>query len=169
MTGTLTLLAVLGSASAGAAVARILRLPMWPMTGAVLGAAAFHLALPGTVRVPTAWVFIAQVAVGTSVGARLGKSLIRDFGQVVVPGLVVMGTVLPVGVGLGFLLSRSDGMGEMEAVFGMVPGGVGEMVAAVTALGGDSALVAGMHLARLLVVIWAIHLMVAVLRRRRGT
>lgn len=35
----------------------------------------------------------------------------------------------------------------------MVPGGVGEMVAPATALDADSAVVAGMHVVRLLVVV----------------
>ena len=50
----------------------------------------------------------------------------------------------------------------------MVPGGVGEMVSAVASLGGDSALVAGMHLVRLLVVVTVMGALVRWFRRREG-
>lgn len=162
------LIGLILSGVAGAWLARLARVPMWPMTGAVIGAGSFHLLAPGDVRLPPGWVFLAQVAVGTSVGSRLGRSLVRDFRRVVLPGVLVMTTVVPAGIGMGLLLARMDGIGELESTFGMVPGGVGEMVAAVTALGGDSAVVAAMHLVRLLVVIWTIHLMGAWLRSRDG-
>ena len=70
------------------------------------------------------------------------------------------------GIGLGLALWSSNGMGLTEAVFGMVPGGVGEMVSAVASLGGDSALVAGMHLVRLLIVVSVIGLLVRWFQRR---
>jgi uncharacterized protein len=68
--------------------------------------------------------------------------------------------------GLGVVLWASNGLGIVEAVFGMVPGGVGEMVAAVASIEGDSALVAGMHLVRLLVVVTVMGALVRWFRRR---
>jgi uncharacterized membrane protein AbrB (regulator of aidB expression) len=56
----------------------------------------------------------------------------------------------------------------VEAVFGMVPGGVGEMVAAVASMGGDSALVAGIHLVRLLVVVSVMGQLARWFQRRDG-
>ena len=50
----------------------------------------------------------------------------------------------------------------------MVPGGVGEMVAAVASIDGDSALVAGMHLVRIVIVVTVIDVAVRWLRRRGG-
>ena len=60
----------------------------------------------------------------------------------------------------------SNGLGLVESVFGMVPGGVGEMVAAVASIDGDSALVAGMHLVRLVVVVSVMGSLVRWFRRR---
>jgi uncharacterized protein len=150
---TLLLLALLAGGAAGAVAGRLLRLPMWPLTGALIGAGAVHLAIGGGRTIPSGLVFVAQVLVGCSLGARLGPTALREFRTVMAPGAVAVVATVVVGIGLGLALWTINGMGLVESVFGMVPGGVGEMVAAVASLGGDSALVAGMHLVRLLVVV----------------
>jgi uncharacterized protein len=160
------LLALLAGGSAGAAVGRLLRLPMWPLTGALVGAAAVHLALGGGQTLPPWCVFLAQVLVGSTVGARLGPTVLSEFRAVMVPGLMAVLVTVTAGVGLGLVLWAGNGLGLVEAVFGMVPGGVGEMVAAVASLGGDSALVAGMHLVRIFVVVTLMGLLVRWYRRR---
>jgi uncharacterized protein len=147
------LLALLAGGAAGAAVGRLVRLPMWPLTGALIGAGAVHLAIGGGRTIPSGMVFVAQVLVGCSLGARLGPTALREFRTVMAPGAVAVLATVAAGVGLGLALWSINGMGLVESVFGMVPGGVGEMVAAVASLGGDSALVAGIHLVRLLVVV----------------
>lgn len=160
------LLALLAGGTAGAAVGRLVRLPLWPLTGALVGAAAVHIAMGGGVVLPSWCVFAAQVFVGSTVGARLGPTVLSEFRNVMVPGLVAVLVTVTVGVGLGVVLWASNDLGIVEAVFGMVPGGVGEMVAAVASLDGDSALVAGMHLVRLLVVVTVMGSLVRWFRRR---
>jgi uncharacterized protein len=147
------LLGLLAGASVGAALGRLARLPMWPLTGALIGAGAVHLAIGGGVKLPVWLIFIAQVLVGSTLGARLGRTALREFRDVMAPGMVAVLATVAAGIGLGLALWSSNGLGLVESVFGMVPGGVGEMVAAVASLGGDSALVAGIHLVRLLVVV----------------
>ena len=161
------LVVVLAVAVTGACVARLLRAPMWPFTGAVVAVALAGAVVPLDVTVPLWWSLLAQILVGTAVGARLGRDILADFRSVLAPGTVVVVTIVPLGVALGWALHRWTGLPGLDTVFGLVPGGVGEMVAATAALGGNSALVAGMHLARLLVVVWTVHLMVAFVRRRR--
>jgi uncharacterized protein len=163
---TAVLLALLAGGAAGAAAGRLLRIPMWPLTGAIVGAACVHLAIGGGVVLPPWCVFVAQVLVGSTVGARLGPTVLGEFRSVMTPGLVAVLATVVAGVGLGLLLWSANGVGLVEAVFGMVPGGVGEMVAAVASLGGDSALVAGMHLVRLLVVVTVMGALVRWFRRR---
>ena len=160
------LLGLLAGGAAGAAVGRLVRLPMWPLTGALVGAAAVHMAMGGGVVLPGWCVFVAQVLVGSTVGARLGPTVLTEFRDVMVPGLVSVLVTVTVGIGLGVVLWMSNGLGLVEAVFGMVPGGVGEMVAAVASLDGDSALVAGMHLVRLIVVVTVMGSLVRWFRRR---
>jgi uncharacterized protein len=160
------LVGLLAGGSAGAFAGRLLRFPMWPLTGALVGAAAVHLAIGGGAVLPTWCVFVAQVLVGSAVGASLGPTVLREFRQVMVPGLAAVLVTVAAGVGLGAALWSANGLGPVEAIFGMVPGGVGEMVAAVASIGGDSALVAGMHIVRLLVVVTVIGALVRWFGRR---
>jgi uncharacterized protein len=162
------LLGLLSGASVGAALGRLARLPMWPLTGALIGAGAMHLAVGGGVALPAWLIFVAQVLVGSTLGARLGPTALREFRDVMAPGMVaVLATVLA-GIALGLALWSTNGLGLVEAVFGMVPGGVGEMVAAVASMGGDSALVAGIHLVRLLVVVSVMGQLARWFQRRDG-
>jgi membrane AbrB-like protein len=164
----LLLLGVLAAGSAGAALGRLARLPLWPLTGALIGAAALHLATGGGETLPSGLVFAAQVLVGCTLGARLGPTALREFRAVLAPGVVAVLATVGAGIALGLALWWGNGVGLVEAVFGMVPGGVGEMVAAVASMGGDSALVAGIHLVRLLVVVSVVGWLVRRFQRRDG-
>jgi uncharacterized protein len=165
------LLLLVAGGTAGALAGRLLRVPMWPLTGALLGAGAVHLAIGNHAALPAWSVFVAQVLVGSAVGARLGPDVLSEFRRLATPGLLVVGVTVGAGIALGLALWSSREVGLVEAVFGMVPGGVGEMVAAVASIDGDSALVAGMHLIRILVVVTVVDAVVRRLRRggERGT
>lgn len=156
------------SGAAGAGIGRLLRLPMWALTGAILGATVFQLVVDVGADLPRWWTFTAQVAIGSAVGSRLGPTVLRDFRSILVPGVVAVFVIIPAGIALGVALWATGRVGLIESVFGMVPGGVGEMVAATTSLHGDSALVAGMHLVRLVVVVVALHAAMRWLRRHGG-
>lgn len=157
---------LLGAGVGGALAAKVLRLPMWPFTGAVLAVAVLQQLHHVDLVLPSWWSLVAQILVGTAVGGRLGREVILEFRSVLTPGVVVVLTVIPAGVGLGVLVHYWTGLPALDTVFGLVPGGVGEMVAATASLNGNSALVAGMHLARLLVVVWTAHIAVRLLRKR---
>ncbi|MGH3384161.1 MAG: AbrB family transcriptional regulator [Nocardioidaceae bacterium] len=156
--GEMTLL--LASGAAGAAVGRLLRLPMWPMTGALAGAALMHVLVGGHFVAPGWWSVLAQVLVGTAVGATVAPNLLREFRSVLVPGAVAVLAIVGIGVGCGLAIGALHLLDPTVAVFGTVPGGVGEMVAAATALDVDSALVAAMHTVRLLAVLWLLPVLV---------
>lgn len=161
------LVALMASGTVGAFVARALRVPLWPMTGAIVGAAVLHLVLGGASQVPAWWSLLAQVLVGTAVGSRVNPGLVREFRAVLVPGTVAVLSIVLAGIGLGLAIAVTGLVDPIVAIFGLVPGGVGEMVAAVTALGGDSSVVAGMHLVRLLVVLSLLPILVRWVQRRR--
>jgi membrane AbrB-like protein len=162
------LVALVAGGAAGAALGRLLHLPLWPLTGALVGAGAVQLAVGDGAPFPAWVVFVAQVLVGSTVGARLGPTVLQEFRQVVVPGVVAVVATVVAGIGLGLAVWSIMPVGLVEAVFGMVPGGVGEMVAAVASIGGDSALVAGMHIIRLLVVVTVMGALVGWFRRHEG-
>ena len=160
--------ALLAGGAVGAVIGRILHLPLWPMTGALVGAGAVQLVIGNGAPFPGWAVFAAQVLVGSTVGARLGPTVLQEFRLVVVPGVVAVVATVVAGIGLGLAVWWLMPIGQVEAVFGMVPGGVGEMVSAVASVGGDSALVAGMHTIRLLVVVTVMGALVGWFRRREG-
>lgn len=166
MTGELVLLVLGGAVGAGAA--RALRLPMWSLTGALFGTAAVHVATNSSGQIPNSWSVGAQVLVGTAVGATVAPDLLRLFRAVLVPGVVAVVALIGVGVGCGLAMGAAGVLDPTVAAFGMVPGGVGEMVAAAQALQADSALVAGVHVVRLLVVLWSLPLLVRWVTRRFG-
>jgi membrane AbrB-like protein len=163
---TLVLLSgLLAAGAVGAVLARWARVPLWPMTGAIVGSALFAWVTDGAAPVPGWWSPLAQILVGCSVGSRLGPQVLTEFRAVLLPGTVAVLSIVVAGIGIGFAFAGLGMLSPVVAVFGSVPGGVGEMVAAATTLGGDSAVVAGMHLVRLLVLITALPVMVAWLRR----
>jgi uncharacterized protein len=151
---------LLVSGAVGAALAGLLKLPMWPITGAILGSAAASLLVPMAVEMPTALSFFAQVLVGTAVGASVLPGFLKQLGALLVPAIVVVLSLVALAISAGALLSVLGLVRADEAVLGMIPGGVGEMVAASAALGADSALVAGIHLIRLLLLVWTLPLLV---------
>ena len=162
------LAALLAGGALGALLGRFLHLPLWPLTGALVGAGGVQLIVGNGAPFPAWGVFIAQVLVGSTVGARLGPTVLQEFRLVLVPGVVAVVATVVAGIGLGVAVGSIFPVGLIEAVFGMVPGGVGEMVSAVASLGGDSALVAGMHIIRLLVVVTVLGALVRWFRRREG-
>ncbi|MGC5628264.1 AbrB family transcriptional regulator [Georgenia sp. Z1344] len=165
----LEVLAILGGGVAVAALFRLLRVPMWPISGGVVGAAAAHLVIGGTTVMPAPMSPVAQVLVGAAIGATIGPEIFKEFARLLTPGVIAVVLVVGLGVGLGFALHGLGLLPPAEAVLGMVPGGVGEMVAAVISLEVDSAVVAGMHLVRLLVVMWTLPLLVRFARYLGGS
>lgn len=157
---TIELLILIASGAVGAAIGGLLKLPMWPITGAMLGSAAANLILASTVTMPTALSFFAQVLVGTAVGASVLPGFFKQLGKLILPALVVVVTLVAAGISSALVMSYFELIGPAESLLGMVPGGVGEMVAASSALGADSALVAGIHVIRLLLTLWMLPLLV---------
>ncbi len=162
---TTSLLAVVAGGLVGAWLASRLRLPFWPLTGAMVGAALAHLVVGGEVFFPTWWSTTAQVLVGAAVGSAVTPGIFHDFRMILAPGAVAVLAIIGTGLGFGLVIAGLGLADPITAVFGMVPGGVGEMVAAATVSDADPALVAGMHVVRLLVVLFSLPLLVRLARR----
>lgn len=162
------LVMLLGLAAAGAGLGRMLRLPMWPVTGSILGAATAPLIGLGGVVPPGWWSVTGQLLVGSGVGSMVGRGFFASVRRVSGPGSVVVLVIVVAGAGAGAALAVSGALEPVPALLGSIPGGVGEMVSATAGLGGDSGLVAGMHLIRLVVVLSALPLLLRWARRRYG-
>jgi membrane AbrB-like protein len=152
---------------AGATIAKYLRLPVWQLSGSIAGAAVAHALAGGVWTVPRWWAVVAQVLIGSAVGSTVGRQVFRDFRKMALPGTVSVVAIVGLGTGLGVLLAVGGFLDPDVAVLGMVPGGVGEMVAAAAALGADSAVVAAMHVTRLLAILSLAPLLVRWVGRRR--
>lgn len=158
MTFELAVLVVSGAVGAG--TGRFLKLPMWPITGALLGSAAAGMVMRSTITMPFGVSFFAQVLVGTAVGASVLPGFVKQVGRLIIPALVVVFTLVTAGISSAAIISYFHLLGPGEALLGMVPGGIGEMVAAAAVLDADSALVAGIHVVRLLITLWTLPLLV---------
>lgn len=154
------LLILITAGAAGAALGRLLKLPMWPITGSLLGSAVANVIMAAEVSLPAGLGFAAQVLVGTAVGASVLPGFAREIGKLFAPAVTVVAVLVTAGIAAGVVMSSLGVLGQTEALLGMVPGGVGEMVAAASALSADSALVAGIHVIRLLLMIWTLPLMI---------
>jgi uncharacterized protein len=157
---TLPLLLVLLCAAAGAAVGRLLRIPMWALSGALVGSATASALLSSPPPFPTVLTFGAQILVGTAVGAAVRPTFLAELRSLLLPAALVTAVVISIGLSAAALTIRLAVLDPQVATLGMIPGGVGEMVAASASLGADSAAVAGIHLVRLLVCLWVLPLLV---------
>lgn len=154
MSGFAAWAAVLAAGAAGALLGRLLRLPMWAFSGSLIGVAVLHGWVDIQLATPSWWSLTAQILVGTAVGSKLDGGVLRRFRAAMPGGLLVVCVLVPAGVALGVLLHADSGIPLLDSVLGMVPGGVAEMVAASTSLHGNSALVAAIHVTRLVTVVW---------------
>lgn len=158
MTALLPLLAVMAGSLVAALVFRWARVPLWPLTGGLMGAAAVNLGFSLGAEVPTALALTGQLLIGTAIGATIGADVFRQFMRVVAPGALAVIVVLGAGLLFGWLFAAWDLMDPAESMLSLVPGGVGEMVAAAIALDLDGAVVIGVHVVRILTVLLSLPL-----------
>ena len=144
---------VLIVAVAGALLGQLVRAPLWALVGPLVAVGAVSLAWQSLPEAPPALRLTAQVIVGMAVGSRIRFDFARTLRRDLVPAVV--GTVVIVGAcaSLASLFVLTGSANLPTAVFGMMPGGVGEMTAAASSTGGSPAVVVSMHLVRLFLVI----------------
>lgn len=129
---------------------------MWPLTGAIIGGLVPTLLWPQPIDIPGSWRIAAQILVGAAVGAGIKPGVLREFWDVVVPGALAVISIIGIGLAGGVVIGSTGHLDHVSAVLGMVPGGVGEMVAAATALHAEVPVVASMHVVRLVVSLAAL-------------
>ena len=154
----LALLAVLTGSLSMAMLFRWLKLPMWPLTGGLVGSAAVNMGFGLEAEVPAAFVLGAQLLIGTAIGASIGPDIFRQFARFLAPGVLAVVAVLALGVLFGWLFGVWGLLQPAESMLALMPGGVGEMVAAAIALDLDGAVVIGAHMVRLFTVVWSLPL-----------
>jgi membrane AbrB-like protein len=161
-------LILVGCALLGMPLGRLIRLPAPQLTGPMLLSAAVHLGGVTVLRPPSDLVAIAQVVVGSALGARfvgvdpraLTKTALTALGSSLIMIALAMAAAATVGAatGLPFVL----------LLLSFVPGGVAEMSLVSMALGMDIAFVATHHMVRITLVIALAPMAFRWWRRRQG-
>ncbi|MEK9752364.1 MAG: AbrB family transcriptional regulator [Rhodospirillaceae bacterium] len=159
---------ILGACALGFPLFKILRLPSAQILGPMVLSACVHIAGLTTAKPPVELLNLAQLVIGTGLGARFaGVSIVRLFG---VMSAAVGSTVFIVGLATlcAFGLSRATGL-PFEAIWlAFAPGGLAEMTLISLTMGIDVAFVATHHLVRVTFVVIAAPLVFELLRRRWG-
>lgn len=95
---------------------------------------------------------VAMLLIGTAVGAQMSRQSLQRLRQIALPAAVVIVMLIAVGLLLGWGLSRVTPLDLATALLSNIPGGASTMSAVAHDLGGDTRLVAALHLTRQLVV-----------------
>lgn len=144
---------LLGSLVFGLWGGKLLKLPLWMMTGPLILSAALHIAGISTAEPPEVFIIPAQLVLGALIGVSfygvrlsfVGKLMAHGTGLTVI--LVAMSFALTYAVHL-LIGYRLDAM-----ILAYLPGGAPEMALVALALGIDPAFVTTHHIVRILVVV----------------
>lgn len=142
-------------AVAGVILGKLFRLPAYRIVGPMLVSGAVHVA--GWTQSSPPWeiVAVAQVVVGSSVGARFSgvplDRVLKTIGASVgSTALMLITTVI-----FAFMLSRFTGISFQPIVLAFSPGGLAEMSLIALSLGIETAFVATHHVSRIAMIVIA--------------
>jgi len=137
----------------GTVLGKWLRLPAAPVLGPMILSGAAHVTEVVTVAPPTLFVIIAQITMGTIIGARfVGASLgelRRDLGL----AAIASSLMLLVAVMFAELILILSGVPLAQAFLAFSPGGLAEMSILAIAMDQDATYVSVMHIIRITLVI----------------
>ena len=150
-------LAVLGAcAVAGVAVGRLIRLPAYRLSGPLLASALVHATGLSASAPPWEVVAVAQVVVGSAVGARFTGVPVRRVIGIMGAALVSAVVMLAATVAFALVLAPATGIDWRSIVLAYAPGGLAEMSLIALSLGIETAFVATHHVIRIgLIVVGA--------------
>ena len=150
----------------GVIVARRLRIPAYAMMGPMVLSAAVHMLGFSAAKPPALLVAIAQVVLGTAVGARFAGTSVRQVRDAML--LSTGGTValMLLTVTFSVTLGRLTGLNAEDVLLAFSPGGLAEMSLVALALHSDAAFVATHHIVRILIVVTCAPLVFRLTHRR---
>jgi membrane AbrB-like protein len=147
----LALLAAL--ATLGYLLARRLRLPAATFVGPLLGSAAAHLAGWIEITPPYLLMALAQLVIGSSVGARFSGTPVALIGQTLLLGAGATAIMLLITLLFGGALDLLTGNPLALLLLAFIPGGFTEMSLIALAMGVDPAFVVTHHSLRVFLVV----------------
>jgi hypothetical protein len=149
--GDLGLLAALGLA--GYVLARGLRLPAATFVGPLLGSAAGHILGWIAVDPPAVLMALAQLVLGSAVGARFSGAPLALIGRTLLLGAGATVIMLLITLAFGGALSALTGHPLTLLLLAFIPGGFTEMSLIALAMGVDPAFVVTHHSLRVFLVV----------------
>ncbi len=155
-----------GCAVLGLGVGKMLRLPAAPIFGPMLLSGIAHVAEWVTVAPPTVFIIMAQLAIGTVIGARFVGTSPREVGRDLSLAVISAFAMLTIAVGFAEAIALQSGMDLSQAFLAFSPGGLTEMSLLSLSMGQEVAYVSSIHLIRItLVIAIAPYIFAAVMRR----
>ena len=155
-------LVVLGAcAVAGVWVGRLIRLPAYRLSGPLLASAAVHATGLSSSAPPWEVVAVAQVVVGSAIGARFTGVPVRRVIGLMAAALISTGVMLAATVAFALALAPVTGIDWRSVVLAYAPGGLAEMSLIALSLGIETAFVATHHVLRIGLVVVAAPLVFA--------
>ncbi|MDQ2088447.1 AbrB family transcriptional regulator [Marimonas arenosa] len=159
---------IIAAHAAGITLGRLLRLPAWQLTGALLVSAG--LALSGyPLSVPPWLMQLAQVVVGASLGMRFAglsrAMLVKGLGLAVVS----VTAMLAIGSALALLIRPYVGQTFEVLLITFAPGGINEMALVALSLQANPAFVTLHHVFRISITVLALGAMNRLIARRNAS
>lgn len=153
---------------AGFLVATWLNLPAAPLVGPLAFSAVVHLTGLSTHRPPWELVALAQIVMGSAVGARFSGVPFADIRRMAVAGTASAAILLGLTVAFAWVLHHLTGLSMQSLVLSFAPGGLAEMSLVALALDIDTAFVSTHHATRMISVVLIMPFLVQWLVRRQG-
>ena len=137
----------------GYGIGRICRLPAYHLMGPLLVTAAFQILGVTDVAPPMILVYMAQLVIGTAIGARFLGTKFTEIRHVL--GLSFVSTMIMIFIASIFALIFAETIGVSVAgmILALSPGGLAEMSLVALAMGIDVAFVSIMHAIRISLII----------------
>jgi hypothetical protein len=154
---------------AGLVLGRVLRIPVAPLLGPMLAAAAVALTGPAHPAVPAPLQDVAFLVIGLQVGLSFTRASLRTIGRALPLALAVIVGLILACAGLGALLSAVTGTSALDGYLATTPGGLYAVLATATDSGADATFVLAVQVLRLFVMLLSAPLVARVLRRSGGT
>ena len=148
----------------GYLVARIIRAPVPFLIGPLVLSMGFH--LTGVINIPriNEFVFLAQLTIGGTVGARLGQVRVEVLAEYLRDAIVNVVLVISVFVCAAYLMASIIGMEYLDVMLAFVPGGLYEVTLLSLIFGFDVAFVAIHHGTRMLFIFFSLPLVLKYFR-----
>ncbi|MFQ5545096.1 MAG: AbrB family transcriptional regulator [Acidiferrobacterales bacterium] len=143
---------VLG-AVVGTLIGKFLRLPAYRLVGPMLSTAAMQIAAVTESVPPYEIVFVAQVVVGSAIGARFTGIALQHIFRTMAASAGATGLLLVCTVAFTLTLVPLSGMGFTPLTLAFAPGGLAEMSLIAVSLGIETAFVATHHVARVAMIV----------------